>query len=150
MTTTPSPTDSGPDPAFAASQSSHSSVSSPSGLQSGVLAQLAERCEAATGPDRELDWAIYKAIGSPPEPILGGSSISGQQWYAKAFTASIDAALTLVPEGWWIATLGQNLHGELTHCTLYNDFPVPLADCKRAATPALAICAAALRARSAQ
>lgn len=56
--------------------------------------------------------------------------------------ASLDAALTLVPEGWdWVI----NSDGA---CTLeHPDHAVPLVEAF-AATPALALCAAALRARA--
>jgi hypothetical protein len=102
------------------------------------LMELAERCEAATGPDTFLDLDISQTTGA------------WKKWPTfKEFspTASLDAALTLVPEGcewrvrWcelpngtWasIARIGENGCGLNT----------------TAATPALALCAAALRSLS--
>lgn len=57
-----------------------------------MLLDLAARCEAATGPDRELDRAIELAIfpdRTDPCPTVE----------LLAYTASLDAAMTLVPEG---------------------------------------------------
>jgi hypothetical protein len=54
---------------------------------------LIERLEKAAGPDRQLDNAIEEAVDFPkpanPDDLPG---------YPPYFTASIDAALTLVPE----------------------------------------------------
>lgn len=97
------------------------------------LIELAERCEKAEGPDRELDLCIMRYA----------ENIGGAAENAKHYTASIDAALTLVPEGLQFylsrgdyataATVGREQEWHAT-----------------AATPALALCAAALRARAAQ
>jgi hypothetical protein len=115
---------------------------------------IARWCEAAEGPDRELDAEIMRLFTNSVE------SDDGDWWYGPhdemprkvpAFTASIDAALTLVPEGWkW------SLHSA-------DDHSVPCAYCVPnmgrlpwpewvtdilATSPALALCAAALRARA--
>jgi hypothetical protein len=51
------------------------------------LLDLASRCEKATGPDDKLDWDIaIVSNGFDPE-------------YPLPYTASLDAAMTLVPEG---------------------------------------------------
>lgn len=99
---------------------------------SDELLKLAERCEAATGPDYEIDAQIADAIGK-------GS------WYAVGnpawkFTASLDAAMTLVPEGchWWMPFPNEARIANDEHVLT----PLP----QRCATPALALCAAALRA----
>jgi hypothetical protein len=102
-----------------------------------ALLALADRCEQAAGPDYELDLAIWTSL-----VILSGFRPSRTD-----YTASLDAAVTLVPEGHeWLRKSGQCM-------TVYR---VP-ADPKewarhidaRGATPALALCAAALRARAA-
>mgnify|MGYP006352610897 FL=1 len=128
-----------------------------------TLLALASRVEAATGADRELDAAIAVAVSDDvgawvvePSP----SSLFSHQpgWFctsdnrshkAPAYTASLDAAMSLVPSGWnhgyssrqgtepswrvvaqcWNAKPASTLHGE-------------------AATPALALTAACLRARA--
>lgn len=85
---------------------------------------LIERLEAASGPDMELDEAIWLATKCHIEP-------------QRSYTASIDAALTLVPKG--------------RHATISTKHPVAAAvingDPWCYATPALALCIAALRAR---
>ncbi len=72
---------------------------------------LIARLEAATGPDRELDVVIDMAQlnlrGDPATPVYYDGYDKGN-WRdtvgllrtSPAYTASIDAALTLVPEGW--------------------------------------------------
>ena len=55
-------------------------------------AELAQRCERATGPDRELDVLIGELI---------------ETWPSKLWTASLDAAMTLVPEGFILSHLTQ-------------------------------------------
>lgn len=97
----------------------------------GDLLALAKRCEAATGPDRELDEHIEFTL-LPRGYALPGTSLP--------YTASIDAAMTLVPEGFdWIiarANGGLTIHAEVgSREQVFGE------------TPALALCAAALRAR---
>lgn len=103
---------------------------------------LIARLEKATGPDRELDWAISEALNVA----------------ALEYTSSIDAALTLVPEGWllqlsdwedrqlrdagpWQVVLVQRgKRGDMRHA-----FD---ARCDHAPTAALALVIAALKARA--
>jgi len=129
-----------------------------SGVDMTTPPELADRVERAEGPSRELDAEIALAVGwTTAVPAL--SHPDNHWWYPPGrhldqdarqacpqFTASLDAALTLVPERWH-ATIharpdwpGVELH----------EFPLP---CRKipflhAATPALALCAAALRARA--
>ena len=113
-----------------------------------MLNELAERCEKATGPDRELDAAIAKALGLPHGRETGWSnSENGDYWVvdecAKPFTASLDAAMMLVPEGWeWSL---ENTGGET-----FGPFVAKFGQLRdvEAKTLPLAICAAALRASS--
>lgn len=103
---------------------------------------LHDRIEAAEGACRELDAEIAKLVGWERDTHLNwrrpdGKLVNGTQ--IPAFTKSIDSALTLVPEGCdWAA--GTTVT-ELTFATIGFDRPV------HAKTPALAICAAALKAR---
>jgi hypothetical protein len=96
------------------------------------LVRLAERVEAATGDSFDLNHAIARALGIASEP----------------FTASLDAAMTLVPEG---CKWGFDGHWNIARIYSYEyqtnrgQYPIYEAE---AATPALALCAAALRARS--
>jgi hypothetical protein len=105
------------------------------------LSDLAERCERATRSGAALDAAIWCALnGVALSDKLVADFERGQ---APRYTASLDAALTLVPEGFdWI--IGRTNSGLTIHAEVggrggeYQRF---------AETPALALCAAALRAR---
>lgn len=106
------------------------------------LEALAERCEKAAGPDREFDAEIAQAIGVGP---TGFAQAKGKHWVTwPAYTSSLDAALELVPEGlgWTLYSDGYAGVGPITD----DEIPQPEII---AATPALALCAAALRARAA-
>jgi hypothetical protein len=115
-----------------------------------VLLELADRCEAATGPDIDLDLAISEATKAWK---------TAPTWRQFRPTDSLDAAMTLVPEGWHLMSMCEGpdetprsrnfayngrgsvqLHCDrkgLLHNLVYGE----------AATFALALCAAALRAR---
>jgi hypothetical protein len=111
--------------------------------RSESLIALAERCEKATGPNRELDWAIHVAIH--PDKVT--VKRSHHYLYDEQYTASLDAAMTLVPEVWepWDLNKGQRWHFSLKR----QGGKYPIVD-GHADTWPLAICAAALRARAAQ
>jgi len=138
--------------------------------------ELAERCETAPGPDRELDLAIINGITSKPgwfwhdkiagiisRDDYGANALGNPLCSLEDYTSSIDAAITLVPEGYAIdgfmiwpghpSTLtvlgtmrrefGLDRTIEWTHTGGDGKWKT------QAATPALALCAAALRARAA-
>lgn len=74
------------------------------------MTSLIERIEAATGPDRELDFAIWFSVFADEKSIAAynaGLEISDSEAKFRADymlggfrpTSSIDAALTLVPDG---------------------------------------------------
>lgn len=122
------------------------------------LIALAARVEQAQGPDRELDAAIATMLGwtevhgSVLRPDFRGGRPPGViDWWdiVPIYTASLDAALTLVPEGYvW------TLHGEPGGAGLAGVQPdrgdgdgCDYSDVN-AATPVLALTAAALRARA--
>ena len=71
-----------------------------------TLLALAARCEAGTGPDRELDAEIMVAVY--PDLKLAQSinghwySISGMHTRIEEYTDSLDAAVLLVPAGWFV------------------------------------------------
>lgn len=100
--------------------------------------ELIERLEKATGPDREFDEAIARLAGWY---IDGGGYTS-----APRFTASIDAALTLVPKGfnWSLGSMGgKGFKADLHH--IERGFgPVCIG-----VTAPIAICIAAIKARAA-
>lgn len=120
--------------------------------------ELADACEKATGPDYGLELDIYKAcrpelyqraldalLKSPIGPRLAPVDYDG---YIKppAYTASLDAAMTLVPEGWeWtINTFANPKKASAYLVNAADDMVRPRKQYQ--ATPALALCAAALRA----
>jgi hypothetical protein len=143
-----------------------------------ALMDLAERCEKATGADREIDReiAIALSIGPhgrsmPPEtqryeeayPNMPadrkehyrragylrslGSPDGHFGWSPVAFTASLDAAMTLVPEGWFMMLDGEPgcILAEVALTANPSRTRV-----SKGATLALALTAACLRARATQ
>lgn len=122
--------------------------------------EMAERCEKAAGPDRDIDWDIEEAVGewknlggARKQHKTSGEVKSGYIEPQGAYTAIIDAALTLVPEGWDSIEIRRTDDGEWHVGLAGNDmhlmaedpdeFYVEAASCKSAA---LALAAAALRA----
>lgn len=102
------------------------------------LDELIQRLEKATGPDRELDIAIASAW---KQHHSGRWSIVN----APYFTSSIDAALTLVPEGWFMEALHQQPRGWLCYVGSRSNSLARMES--EADTAAIALCIAALRAR---
>lgn len=113
---------------------------------------LIARLEKATGPDRELDADICLEVGPYQSDIwernprhrhlLQTKDAKLNDWVPfPNYTASLDAALTLVPEG------------QSAQTTRYANHEggawVGDEDFVRAATPAIALCIAALKARQA-
>jgi hypothetical protein len=143
-----------------------------------ALVELAERCEAATGADRGLDALIWWECGDGkrlcPEHSAAGRAVRAYYgadfdahgnfrpetlatYGGERYTASLDAATTLVPEGWyWMAG---NRDRVTPRAYVENGKPAFEGLSSRrnpgrhwcevtAASPALALCAAALRARA--
>jgi hypothetical protein len=127
-----------------------------------TLLDLAHRCEQAAGPDRELDVAIAFACGIVTS--RDGDCFYGHKYYSvmvlnydyydteyrapelPPYTASLDAAVTLVPEGW---TWGRFHSGTVECMTLNGPGNSILLERGKGISAALALCAAALRARAA-
>lgn len=113
---------------------------------SGQFDDLIARLEAASGPDRGLDGDVAVACGEYSERhgLPNGGWVSRGPHHAvvaaPSYTASIDCALTLVPEGWNHLTFE---HIEDTWGCFLD------ADDTNAATPAIALVIAALKARAA-
>jgi hypothetical protein len=116
----------------------------------GLLA-LADRCEAATGPDRAINEALYSAFATlTGQPPYVGHEFLGQQrgcdWPVPRFTGSLDDAALLVPVGYAFGA-GRGTEEPDVEGWAWcgpNEGPFVFA-----ASPALALCAAALRARAA-
>lgn len=135
-------------------------------MNAETLMELAGRVEAAIGPDRELDAEIALAVGIVTERegdlffghrdysvmVLerGYYDIEGSAPELPHLTASIDAALMLRPQGWSYAegsggltkTFGAWGRVWKPSNRQYRPFEAT------AATPALALTAAALKARA--
>lgn len=137
------------------------------------LETLADRIEGLTGPDREVDAEIVVALDIRPAWCVGyGRGIyvakeasgeivvrintTGKKSMGHPnigdfphFTASLDAAMTLMPAGFDFML--DNFDGARAgfRCSAGVFVSGDWCDCKGATTPALALCAAALRARSA-
>ena len=153
------------------------------------LIELAERCEKASGPETQVEWEypleadIFEAVKGPAWDRLyrqgalpcGAPDETCRQYArqrAPRYTASLDAAMTLVPEGWVLLALNQRTPFEIaeakktsvdpnewaewsaTFRLISDERPYRLRSSELrqgcAATPALALCAAALRARATQ
>lgn len=104
------------------------------------MGTILERLERATVPLRNLDAELHYEFH--PGPAVYDASCRVMS-YVPAYTESIDAALTLVPEGSaWTLMRHDN--------ALYYAECGPDSWQSNAPTPALAICIAALKARAAQ
>ena len=119
------------------------------------MTDLIERLEAATEGSRELDLICWDApeglqdIGCYEDPAAG--CLDGDIYYAPHYTTSIDAALTLVPEG-----LSWRYDSALGYVELFDLGKSPILVSANLEDPtlgghgpALAICIASLRAMEA-
>jgi hypothetical protein len=114
---------------------------------------LIERLEKATGPDRALNALIYLDVLNPHMRAgwTAPNGIGPEGYYARVspdYTGSIDAALTLVPEGFQAYVDTGTPEG--AHACVWTDYPHRISGGARQCTqPAIALCTAALRARRA-
>lgn len=142
------------------------------------MKELIEKLEKATGPDRELDAHVWSSVckvadfgpftlaegcraGFDPQDdgsvklFIYGPGDAGPNYVARErslkFTSSVDAALTLVPEGFpWEVGSDQCTGSFSTVCTLTKDrkhIETNERGDSGFASPAIALCIAALRAR---
>lgn len=114
-----------------------------------AVVELIAKLEKAEEPSRELDAEIYRLVtncDAPPTSFIYEAAIIN----APAYTASLDAALTLVPKvcGWTVHSSHPN------HKWADSELPCALVYKGRrhrpwafGKTPALALCIAALEAR---
>jgi len=120
------------------------------------LIALAERVEALDGPDRDADLAVAQAIYSKEEAAALGWAhflhpMRNGLGQVLEFTASMDAAFLLMPKGHWWA-MGREEKRPWARCFDVGqmlDQPEEYGRAIDATTPALALTAAALRARAA-
>jgi len=110
------------------------------------MEELLIRIEAATGPERALDTDIFAELGLGKDWMRTSREV--QKVWSERYTASIDRAVTLVPKGCDLfVTAIRRQEGRFSAGIFPTDDPY--CEYGEAATPALAICAAALRARDA-
>ncbi len=101
------------------------------------LTKLLLLLQAAPDGSDDLDDAIQRALGRARKSV-------------PPYTRSLDAAMTLLPEGWAIYRLGQRGNGGGWFADIYRPSEAVIAflDESAAATAALALCAAVLRTRA--
>jgi hypothetical protein len=130
------------------------------------LLALAERVEAATGPDWAINAEIEIAVKGFPQraydrqngmrprgtPAIDRLEFVRKGW-ASDYTGSIDSAMTLISEGWWLQHLGQKIGGWC--CRVETNGPPSRSIAsgfgrdERPVSAALALTAACLKARAA-
>lgn len=115
-----------------------------------IFADLLKRLKAAEIGEWALDSEVATAIGCTKAPQTNPYNSfrvlhpNGRTMALPAYTTSIDVALTLVPEGWSWRT------GNIPSGRGFADLGTQKSlQCIEAATPALALCIAALCAREA-
>lgn len=138
------------------------------------LSELADRVAADSGPDRSLDVAIFREIGAPVPFQFANAMVAltydeaDRCYYAPmgemrvryeppVYTASVDTALTLLPETdaaaatfWKVGNDGEGGDPSLFKATILVATALTSRSFSAVAdTAPLAITAAALRARSA-
>ena len=116
---------------------------------------LLSRLQAATGPDREIDAEIGELVGAADHS--GPAYHRPFKDWAKHYTASLDAALTLVPVGnWWEIGKTTDERSPMRHfgCSADGIFVAKThasygdgGFIGRHDAPAIALCIAALKAR---
>ena len=114
-----------------------------------VLIQLAERCEAAPGCDRDLEGDIYQSLGG--EAFWGARTPDGRRDVRNPvphYTLSLDAAMLLVPEGWATFLAAEDRHSHSWRWELRGGYGIKVT--ARANGPAKALTAAALLAQATQ
>lgn len=111
-----------------------------------TIQEIITLLEAATGPDRDLDLAVAIAVwGRPGRLVMRHNDETGQNeeythWH---YTSSIDAAWTLVPEGFrWSCGFSKHVphNAQVWTGTGYYE-----GECD--SDRAIALCIAALKAR---
>lgn len=138
------------------------------------MSALIQRIEQAEGPCRELDFAIFRTLhpeyaGPEWQPYASGlrhindgsdaRCLPPPEATPEYYTSSLDAATSLVPKGWRIDQIGEweapclVAKGPWLAILLPRDRPRDFfckTRCDHAATPALALVAAALKAMEAR
>ena len=122
------------------------------------LQRLVERIEAADVGSRELDGEIFTALGWSPVPNPTNSMGLLNRWQRAGartshegppmYTKSIDDAVRLVPDGCqWRLDSHYNMAGVFAYPVDPESGPYCVEYAGESSNAALALCAAALRAR---
>lgn len=119
------------------------------------IVRLDEWVEQATGPDRELECRIWCESGAAGVSFAWAIAALPDLdlWSAPRYTVSLDAAMTLVPSGfmWRLQSWPDGVNSALLEKNAGDFGAIDARHTEAfAATPALALTAAALRARAAQ
>jgi len=115
---------------------------------------LIKELEGATKGSRELDAQIGRIVGTWHR--------DADYYYRRAddgygplhfneprhYTTSLEVALTLVPEGWRVANLGEASNGRWDCYLIERNGTGQILDRDGQSTPALALCLATLKARN--
>ena len=110
-----------------------------------AIEALAARVEQASGPDREIDAAIHMAA-TVGKDWTRNDPAAARVW-ALHYTASLDAAMSLVPAGFhWQVGIGVEGSDEYVDRAYAWCSDEPTGELCCAATPALALVSASLRA----
>lgn len=118
----------------------------PAAVERDALLALAIRCEREE-PSGALDEVIGRVVGNRPRKIFHGGMDADEYWIAV--TSNLDAAVTLIPDGWLLETLSDIYGDGMFYASLGCPDPVLRASAWGARTRALVLCAAALRAHAA-
>lgn len=114
------------------------------------MRDLIARLESATGPDRKLDDAILETVGLVWREDFFVWSQTGARYRGQVnFTASLDAALALVPNGmaWSVTDRRAEGYGSPgSYASVWRMNQLVGRQCPHE-LPIIALCIAALRAR---
>ena len=122
-----------------------------------TISALSALLEAATGPDRQIDADIFRAIGLTAKQechcvewcrMDRRTDLTREKYiaaWAPEFTRTLNDALTLVPKDWRLIDLHQTSEG-LWHAGVCRP-GIEVGTDEACALPAIAISIAALRAR---
>ena len=139
--------------------------------QSPSMLELAAACERADESDREIDAEVFLLTIKPDwraakdwkrtngwfKPGCAADAVSyytpdglGRSKTAPPYTASIDAAMSLVPKGFCVSAMGEVPDDCQFYVCLWGEYESEGEPELRAKTLPLALCAAALRAHPTQ
>lgn len=130
-------------------------------MKANELLKLAERVEGLTGPDRKINADILRALGWTTSGWDAIDPAGNRAMQVPDFLSSIDAAMSLVPDAHWatfdphflsdpgvVKYRGYTFRADWVRWTPHDDWIERDEGNPLCATPALAICAAALRAHA--